>query len=270
MSELSKLFDAFLRRRHHHEGLPFLSVKDLTVQYDGLPALRNVSFELQGGEFIAIVGPNGAGKSTLFKSIAGVLKPTAGRVSLGGSDPGGHICIAYLPQRSDVDWHFPVAVKDVVMMGRVGKIGLFRNPHPDDWEQVVACLEQVNMADLADRQISELSGGQQQRVFIAQALAQEAELVLMDEPLSGLDVPSQDEFFRVIKSMRDRHVTLMVATHDLGMASAHFDQTMLLNNTLLGYGPTAEVLNEERLKAAYGNHLHIIETDGGKMMFEHG
>ncbi|MEJ2759641.1 MAG: metal ABC transporter ATP-binding protein [Anaerolineales bacterium] len=199
-----------------------------------------------------------------------MLKPTSGRISLGGSDPGGHICIAYLPQRSDVDWQFPVAVKDVVMMGRVGKIGMFRNPRIEDWEQVYACLEQVNMAGLAERQISELSGGQQQRVFIAQALAQEAELVLMDEPLSGLDMPSQDEFFRVIKAKRDRHVTLMVATHDLGMASAHFDQTMLLGNTLLGFGTSAEVFTEDRLKAAYGNHLHIIETDGGKMMFEHG
>lgn len=270
MSELTKFFDAFRRNWHHHDGETFLSVKDLMVHYDGMPALEDVSFDLQGGEFVAVVGPNGAGKSTLFKSIAGVIRPTSGKVTLGGSEPGGHICIAYLPQRSDVDWHFPVAVKDVVMMGRVGKLGLFRNPLQEDWDQVYACLEQVKMEKLAERQISELSGGQQQRVFIAQALAQEAELVLMDEPLAGLDVPSQDEFFRVIRAMRERHVTLMVATHDLGMASAHFDQTMLLKNTVLGFGPSAEVLTEERLKAAYGNHLHVIDTESGKMMFEHG
>ena len=270
MSEIHKLFQALSRSRSHHEGSSFLKVSNLHVYYDGLPALREVSFELEGGEYIAIVGPNGAGKSTLFKTIVGVLNPSQGKVSLGGSEPGSHICIAYLPQRSDVDWRFPVTVSDVVMMGRVGKIGLFRNPKSRDWERVHDCLVQVNLDHLAERQISELSGGQQQRMFIAQALAQEAELVLMDEPLSGLDVPSQDEFFRVIKSLRQYNVTLMVATHDLGMAAAHFDKTMLLNNTLLGFGTPAEVFTEERLKAAYGNHLHIIQTDSGTMMFEHG
>lgn len=270
MSELQKFFKAFQRKRSHHVEGPFLKVSDLHVHYDGLPALREVNFEMSGGEYIAIVGPNGAGKSTLFKTIVGVLHPSQGVVSLGGSEPGGHICIAYLPQRSDVDWHFPVAVKDVVMMGRVSKIGLFRNPKAEDWRRVQECLAQVRLDHLADRQISELSGGQQQRMFIAQALAQEAELVLMDEPLSGLDVPSQDEFFRVIKSLRQYNVTLMVATHDLGMAAAHFDKTMLLNNTLLGFGTPTEVFTQDRLQAAYGNHLHIIQTESGTMMFEHG
>ncbi len=270
MSELQKFFRAFRRKSNHHEGSPFLKVSNLDVHYDGIPALVDINFKLDGGEYIAIIGPNGAGKSTLFKTIVGVLHPTRGKVSLGGTEPGGHICIAYLPQRSDVDWNFPVTVKDVVMMGRVGKIGLFRNPQVKDWKRVGECLAQVRLDHLADRRISELSGGQQQRMFIAQALAQEAELVLMDEPLSGLDVPSQDEFFRVVRSMRQHHVTLMVATHDLGMAAAHFDKTMLLKNTLLGFGSPAEVFTEERLKAAYGNHLHIIETDSGTMMFEHG
>lgn len=270
MSELQKLFQAFLKNRSHHEGDPFLKVAGLHIHYDGIPALRDINFELDRGEYIALVGPNGAGKSTLFKAIAGVLRPSSGVVSLGGSEPGEHICIAYLPQRSRVDWHFPATVKDVVMMGRVSKIGLFRNPRPRDWERVEECLAQVRLDQLADRRISELSGGQQQRMFIAQALSQEAELVLMDEPLSGLDVPSQDEFFRVIKSMRQFNVTLLVATHDLGMAAAHFDKTMLLNNELLGFGTPAEVFTEEHLKAAYGNHLHIIDTGSGTMMFEHG
>jgi manganese/iron transport system ATP-binding protein len=270
MSQLQKLSQAFRRNRSHHDGGPFLRVSGLYVHYDDIPALEDINFELDGGEYIAIVGPNGAGKSTLFKTITGVINPSRGKVSLGGSEPDSHICIAYLPQRSDVDWNFPVAVKDVVMMGRVGKIGLFRNPQAHDWERVQDCLAQVKLDDLADRRISELSGGQQQRMFIAQALAQEAELVLLDEPLSGLDVPSQDEFFRVIKSLRQYNVTLMVATHDLGMAAAHFDKTMLLNNTLLGFGTPASVLTEETLKAAYGNHLHFIQTESGTMMFEHG
>ncbi len=269
-SELNKLIHTIRSDRQHNLDAPFLQVSDLCVHYDGLPALEHVSFTLEGGEYVAIVGPNGAGKSTLFKTLAGVLTPTNGRVDLGGREPGGHICIAYLPQRSDVDWSFPVTVKDVVMMGRVGKIGLFRNPQPADWEAVADCLAQVNLSAQADRQIRELSGGQQQRMFIAQAMAQEAELVLMDEPLAGLDVPSQDEFLNVIRSLRERDVTLMVATHDLGLAAAHFDKTMLLNNTLLGYGTPTEVFTEERLKMAYGNHLHIIQTESGVLMVEHG
>lgn len=270
ISELTNLQRYFRRRRAQHYGDAFLQVSDLCVRYDGVPALDQVSFSLDGGEFVAVVGPNGAGKSTLFSAIAGVLAPTSGSVTLGGAEPRGHICISYLPQRSDVDWSFPVAVKDVVMMGRVGKIGPFRNPRLGDWQIVNECLSQVNLEHLSNRQIGELSGGQQQRIFIAQALAQEAELVLMDEPLAGLDVPSQDEFLRVLQTLRQHNVTLMVATHDLGLAAAHFDKSMLLSNSLLGFGTPTEVFTEERLKAAYGEHLHIIHTETGILMVEHG
>jgi manganese/iron transport system ATP-binding protein len=257
------------RHYEHLEGAPFLNVSNLHVRYDGLPALEQVSFNLEGKEFVAVVGPNGAGKSTLFKTIAGVISPTSGSVTLGGHAPSGHICISYLPQRSDVDWSFPVTVKDVVMMGRVGKIGLLRNPRKTDWDRVSDCLQMVNMDALADRQISELSGGQQQRVFIAQALAQEAELLLMDEPLAGLDVPSQEEFFRVLKLLRQRRVTLLVATHDLGLAAAHFDKVMLLNGRLMGFGSPQEVFTEQQLVEAYGNHLHLMKTEDGVVFVEH-
>jgi len=269
MNTIQKLVRAWRRNYTHLEGASFLTVSDLSVRYDGLPALDRVGFSLDGKEFVAVVGPNGAGKSTLFKTIAGVISPTSGRVTLGGHDPAGHICIAYLPQRSDVDWGFPVSVKDVVMMGRVGKIGLFRNPSAADWQVVEQSLEMVNMAKMSERQISELSGGQQQRVFIAQALAQEAELLLMDEPLAGLDVPSQEEFFHVLKLLRERKVTLMVATHDLGLAAAHFDKVMLLNGSLMGFGSPGEVLTEEQLVEAYGNHLHLVKTKDGVVFVEH-
>jgi manganese/iron transport system ATP-binding protein len=252
----------------HLDDAPFLAVTDLSVLHNGYPALEGVSFWLQGGEQVAVVGPNGAGKSTLFKVIAGVLSATSGDVRLSGHAPHGHICIAYLPQRSEVDWSFPVTVRDVVMMGRVRKLGLFHWPKSSDWAQVYECLRLVGMQDLSHRQINELSGGQQQRMFIAQALAQEAELLLMDEPLGGLDLPSQEEVLRILEELRGHRVTVMVATHDLGMASQRFDRVMLLNSRMIGFGKPDEIFTEDRLKLAYGGHLQMIETENGLLILD--
>jgi manganese/iron transport system ATP-binding protein len=243
-----------------------LEASHVSVHYNGRPALEDVSFRLAGSERVAVVGPNGAGKSTLFKVIAGVLNPTAGEVMIAGHCPGGHICIAYVPQRSQVDWTFPVTVADVVLMGRAGRVGLLRRPGRKDWEYVRQCLEVVGLDDLADRQIGELSGGQQQRMFIARALAQEAELMLMDEPLTGLDVPAQEDIFRIMDELRQRGVTLMVATHDLNLAAERFDRVMLLNGRLVGLGIPEEVLTPERLEAAYGGQLRLVQTDDGLMV----
>ncbi|MFQ6102552.1 MAG: metal ABC transporter ATP-binding protein [Anaerolineae bacterium] len=254
------------RFTHHKTEAPILEASGVTVRYDGTMALDNVSFQLTYGERMAVVGPNGSGKSTLFKVIAGVLRPTAGEVKVGGYRPGGHICIAYVPQRSQVDWTFPVNVADVVMMGRVGKLGLFRHPGAKDWEYVRQCLGVVGMADLADRQIGELSGGQQQRMFIARALAQETQLMLMDEPLTGLDVTSQEDIFRILEELHQRHVTVMVSTHDLNVAAERFDRVMLLNGRLLGMGQPDEVFTQERLQAAYGSHLRLVEISDGLMV----
>ena len=250
----------------HQAGSPTLEVSGLTVRYNGILALDDVSFQLTQGERVAVVGPNGAGKSTLFKVIAGVHHPTKGEVKVYGCGPGGHICIAYVPQRSQVDWTFPVDVTDVVMMGRIGKLGLLRWPGARDWGYVGQCLELVGMADLADRQIGELSGGQQQRVFIARALAQEAELMLMDEPLTGLDLNSQEDIFRILEELRRRHVTVMIATHDLNQAAERFDRLMLLNRRLLGLGQPDEVFTPERLMQAYGGHMRLIQTNDGLMV----
>jgi len=257
-----------LSSRHaaHQAEAPILDLSGVTVRYDGTPVLDDVSFRLTAGERIAVVGPNGAGKSTLFKVIAGVLDPTAGQVKIAGHGPGGHICIAFVPQRSEVDWSFPVSVADVVMMGRIGRLGLLRHPGREDWRYVRQCLEVVGMADLAGRQIGELSGGQQQRMFIARALAQEAELMLMDEPLTGLDVPAQEGIFRILDELRQRRVTVMVATHDLNLAAERFDRVMLLNHRLLGIGQPAEVFSTERLQAAYGGHLRLVQTENGVMV----
>jgi manganese/iron transport system ATP-binding protein len=249
----------------HQAGSPTLEVLGVTVRYDNRLALDNVTFQLAQGERVAVVGPNGAGKSTLFKVIAGVLAPTKGEVKIYGHGPGGHICIAYVPQRSQVDWSFPVTVVDVVMMGRIGRLGLFRWPKPRDWDYVHQCLEVVGVKHLADRQIGELSGGQQQRVFIARALAQEAELMLMDEPLTGLDVTSQEDIFHILEELRQRTVTVMVATHDLNMAAERFDRLMLLNHQLLGLGQPDEVFTSERLMHAYAGHMRLIQTSEGLM-----
>lgn len=245
----------------HRPSDAVLEVEEVTVRYNGRAlALHEVSFTLQRGERVAVVGPNGAGKSTLLKVIAGVLAPTAGRISVYGHAPGGHICIAYVPQRSQVDWSFPVTVADVVMMGRVGKLGLLRWPRRADWQIVYESLRLVDMERFANRQISELSGGQQQRVFLARALAQEAELLLMDEPLTGLDIPAQEAILRILDLLRARQITVMVATHDLNQAATQFDRLLLLNHRLIAIGQAAEVLTPAHLTQAYGGQITVLKA----------
>jgi manganese/iron transport system ATP-binding protein len=249
------------RHTAHQVGKPILQAEHVTVRYDGRVALDDVSFHLHTGERVAVVGPNGAGKSTLFKVIAGVLSPISGSLDVYGEGPSGHICIGYVPQRTQVDWDFPVTVADVVMMGRAGRLGLLRWPTSQDWKRVRQALVDVGLAELADRQINELSGGQQQRMFIARALAQEAELLLMDEPLTGLDLKSQQAIFDILDELRRRKVTVMVATHDLDQAAEHFDRVMLLNHRLLGFGQPGEVFTAERLVEAYGGHLRLVHVE---------
>jgi len=247
--------------QHQHDK-PILNVEQVSVRYNGRLALDNVTFHLHAGDRVAVIGPNGAGKSTLFKVIVGVQHPSSGAVSIFGSIPGEHVCIAYVPQRSQVDWGFPVSVADVVMMGRVAKLGTFGWPHKRDWEFVHHALETVDLDDLSKRQISQLSGGQQQRMFIARALAQEAELMLMDEPLSGLDIPSQEGILALLDELQRKNVTVMVATHDLDQAAKHFDRVMLLNRRLIGFGNSDEVLQPDRLMNAYGGSLRLLSSDG--------
>lgn len=264
--EIQKTSQHLSKQRHpHRSDVPILQVQGLGVFYDSGSALEDITFELKVGERLAVVGPNGAGKSTLLKVIAGVLQPTKGEVNIFGHNPDRHICIAYIPQRSLVDWSFPVTVADVVMMGRVGRLGLFRNPRAKDWELVQQALQIVRMDQLAKRQINQLSGGQQQRMFIARALAQEAELMLMDEPLSGLDVSTQEEIFELLDDLNDKQVTVVISLHDLKIASQHFDRVMLLNRVMLGAGSPEAVLTPASLLRAYGSHLHLVATEDGAL-----
>ncbi len=254
------------RPKPHQHTAPVVSLDHVTVRYNGgAPALEDVSLVVQRGERIAVVGPNGAGKSTLLKLIAGILAPTSGTAEIYGYGAGGHICIGYVPQRSNVDWAFPVTVADVVMMGRVAKIGLLRQAGRADRELVRQSLEQVGMTSFKDRQIGELSGGQQQRVFIARALAQEAELLLMDEPITGLDVPSQEAIFEILDLLKAQGMTVLVSTHDLQMASDKFDRLMLLKRRLVGLGRPAEVLTPHNLQQAYGSHLTVLPGPEGML-----
>jgi manganese/iron transport system ATP-binding protein len=246
---------------HHQQDQPVLDVSHLIYRYDGLAALDNITFHLHEGERVAIVGPNGAGKSTLIKVVAGVLQPTSGDVNIYGSHPDRHVCIGYIPQRNHVDWNFPVTVADVVMMGRSAKLGPFNWPRSKDWEMVNHALETVEIHDLASRQISQLSGGQQQRMFIARALAQESELMLMDEPLTGLDTPAQEGILDLLDRLKREKVTVMVATHDLDQAASHFDRIMLLNHRLIAFGEPGQVLQTKNLIRAYGGRLRALDGE---------
>jgi ABC-type Mn2+/Zn2+ transport system ATPase subunit len=248
--------------RHIHTA-PAIQVRDISVQYETGYALRDISFDLDSGEHLAVVGPNGAGKTTLFQVLAGLLKPSTGRVEIFGNKPGGHVCIAYVPQRSQVDWEFPVTVMEVVMMGRIRRLGFFHWPKKKDWEFVQAALETVDLVEQQKRQIGELSGGQQHRVFLAQALAQEAELILLDEPLTGLDLPSQEGIFRILDDFKVSRLPVVIATHDLDMAAQRFDKVMLLNRDMISFGGPEEALTTETLLDAYGAHLHIVRGENG-------
>mgnify|MGYP001070313011 FL=1 len=223
-----------------------LKVDNLTVKYNDKYALEDVSFSVQQGERVAIVGPNGAGKSTLFKALIGLLHPTRGTLNANGAEFG------YVTQRSVVDWSFPVTVHDTVMMGRIAKMGWLRWQRPRDREIVRQCLSQVGMLEYANTQIAELSGGQQQRVFIARALAQEATILLMDEPFSGVDAPSTEAIMEIVEHLPDHGVTVLVSTHDLNLAAERFDRLALLNRQMIAYGPPQDVINSQSLAAAYG------------------
>ncbi len=248
-----------------------LRVEELTAGYDGAAALEGVTFSVSGGEQIAVVGPNGAGKSTLFKVLVGLLPPRSGRVEVLGCDPlQGRVEVSYVAQRGEVDFAFPVTVADVVMMGRVGRMGWLRWPSREDRRAVVQALEQVGLAELADRQVGELSGGQQQRVFIARALAQGAELLLMDEPFAGVDAASEQAILELLARLKEGGMTVLLSTHDLSLAADRFDRVLLLNRRLIASGPPQEVFCPDVLRRAYGRQLAVWEHERGVVMVGDG
>lgn len=245
-----------------------LEIESITVAYNGTPALEEVSFRVPQGARLAVVGPNGAGKSTLFKALVGLLPLKSGRIFIHDQPLGHHQdCVAYLPQRGEVDWRFPVSVEDVVMMGRFGKIGWIDAPGRMDRQIVQRSLDQMGIRDLAHRSISDLSGGQQQRVFLARALTQEPHIFLMDEPFTGVDASTQETTLDLLDHLRRQKVTVLISTHDLSLASSRFDSILLLNKRLLAFGTPEQVLTHDNLARAFGsNMLHM--TDGSLVVDE--
>lgn len=236
-----------------------LDVNSLTVGYTRKPVLWGIDFEIPQGKIVGVVGPNGAGKSTLLKSIMGVIPVTGGSVKIFGKpldEVRGRV--SYVPQRESVDWDFPASVFDVVMMGRYGKLSLFKRPGKADREVVIDCLEKVGMTEFSERQISQLSGGQQQRVFIARALAQQADFYLLDEPFAGVDAATEETIIRLLRSMSEDNKTLIVVHHDLQSVKKYFDWTLLLNVNLIACGPTEEAFTDENIQKAYGGKLTLL------------
>ena len=250
------------REEAHDAGSVLLELRDVWAHYGARCALERVSFCLAPGQRLAVVGPNGAGKSTLFNVIAGLLRPSAGAVRVSGSAPDQHVCIAYIEQHAAVNWRFPATVEDVVAMGRVARVPYFRYFGRRDRAIVAEAMERVAIGELRRRPIAELSGGQRRRMFIARALAQEAEIMLLDEPYAGLDAEASRQLTAALDVI-GAAVAVMVATHDLGVAE-RLGRVLLLNRRLIAAGAPDEVLAADHLAAAYGANLRRIDAaDGG-------
>ncbi len=236
-----------------------LELRDVSAGYNGKLVLHEVSFQVPHGARVAVVGPNGAGKSTLFKVLVGLLPARSGEVLIHGLPLGAHQdCVAYVPQRNDIDWRFPVTVSDVVMMGRFGHLRRWQRASKHDREIALHCLEQMRITDLAKRSIGELSGGQQQRVFLARALAQEPHILLMDEPFTGVDAATQEATLALLDDLQAQQVTALISTHDLNLAALRFEQVLLLNHHVVAYGLVSEVFTPQALGQAFSGQVLML------------
>ena len=246
-----------------------ITTTNLSVTYrNGHTALRNASFEIPNGTITALVGVNGAGKSTLFKALMGFLPPATGEISILGMSVKNALkknIVAYVPQAEEVDWSFPVLVEDVVMMGRYGHMGFLRNPKKVDLHSVTSALERVDMINFRHHQIGELSGGQRKRVFLARALAQNGEVVLLDEPFTGVDVQTEEAIIQLLREMRDEGKIILVSTHNLGSVPEFCDRSILVKQTILAHGPTDTTFTRENLELAFGGVLRHFVLGGSDL-----
>jgi ABC-type Mn2+/Zn2+ transport system ATPase subunit len=237
-----------------------LELRDVDVYYGDHPALQSVSLSIPHGSQVAVIGPNGAGKSTLFKAMMGLVPLRSGQILIHGRPVAEYEePVAYVPQREEVDWRFPVSVFDVVAMGRYGRGGWLRRLSPADRQAISVGLERLGIAGLGRRPIGELSGGQQQRVFLARALAQEPHVLLLDEPFTGVDIATREATLELLGGLRSRSVTVLVSTHDLDLASGRFEQVVLLNGEVVGAGTPAEVFTEPNLERAFGGQMVVVD-----------
>jgi len=246
-----------------------LRVENVTVTYpNGHTALQDASFEIPTGTITALVGVNGSGKSTLFKAVMGFVALASGSVSVLGlnvEEAQRRNLVAYVPQSEEVDWNFPVLVEDVVMMGRYGHMNWLRLPAREDREKVAAALERVGMTRFATRQIGELSGGQKKRVFLARALAQEGQVILLDEPFTGVDVTTEEQIIALLHTLRDEGRIILVSTHNLGSVPEFCDRAVLLNRAVLAAGKTADVFTQANLEKAFGGVLRHFTLGGAEL-----
>ncbi|WP_285669628.1 metal ABC transporter ATP-binding protein [Paralimibaculum aggregatum] len=246
-----------------------LSIRGLTVSYGEKPAVFSVDATFPDGALSAIIGPNGAGKSTLLKAALGIIPRLSGEVSVFGRPiDAARARIAYVPQRASVDWDFPTSVLDVVSMGLYRRLGLLRRMRSEERAHALACLERVGMTDFADRQIGQLSGGQQQRVFLARALAQGADLYLLDEPFAGVDAATERAIIEVLKSLRAEGRAVVCVHHDLSTVESYFDHVFLINVRRIAEGPVASTFTAGNLQATYGGrlaagHIEQLRLGGG-------
>lgn len=240
---------------------PAIETRDLTVSYGGLTALSKTTLSIEAGSITALLGVNGSGKSTFFKALIGAVRVDRGSIQIFGEPPEKSrraSAIGYLPQSESVDWSFPVSVHDVVMMGRFGhRPGLSRRPQAQDRKAVSEALDRVGLANLADRQIGQLSGGQRKRAFVARCIAQEARLLLLDEPFAGVDTVSQTMIIELLRELVEAGATALVSTHDLQALPQLADQAVLLRNEPIFQGSVAEALRPENLARAFGVDLNI-------------
>jgi len=241
-----------------NQAVHAITAEGVTVAYDARPVLRSVSFRVPSGQLVGVIGPNGAGKSTLLKCLLGLIKPDYGKVQVFGRPAAeARRYVAYVPQTESVDWDFPVTVRDVVLMGRALE-GFLGWPSRADRDRALHALEQVGMTKYERRHIRQLSGGQQRRVFLARALCQEAELLLLDEPFAGVDAASEQAIFTLIDDIRNLGKTVIVVNHDLSILD-RFDHVLMLNQRIIADGPPSEVANAENLSATYGGRLSLLD-----------
>ena len=251
------------------DGADGIEAVDVTVTYrNGYTALRNATFAIPRGTITALVGVNGAGKSTLFKAIMGFVPAARGTIRLLGLEVKEALkrnLVSYVPQAEEVDWTFPVLVEDVVMMGRYGHMGFLRRPSRTDRAAVDVALERVGMQDYRKRQIGELSGGQKKRVFLARALAQDGQVILLDEPFTGVDVKTEEQIVALLRDLREEGRVMLVSTHNLGTVPEFCDRTVLVKGTVLAYGPTETTFTRENLELAFGGVLRHFTLGGADL-----
>ncbi|GAA0348179.1 metal ABC transporter ATP-binding protein [Bacillus carboniphilus] len=242
---------------------PAVKVNNLCISYHGKIAVKDIKLTIDQGKMVGIIGPNGAGKSTLLKAMLNIIPADCGEIEFFGKSLKDHRkSIAYVPQRSNIDWDFPISVFDTVLLGTYPNLGVFKKPKKKEKEWALECLQRVGLEEYRDRQIGELSGGQQQRVFLARALAQKSEFLFLDEPFVGVDVVSEKLIISILKELKESGKTILVVHHDLSKVNEYFEQLILLNKELISFGEVDRVFRTDILTKAYSDQFSFLKGMG--------